>query len=486
MTSWATVGILVFPWINPLAMGPAYSVISIIGALLAGALLLLVWQENRPQDMATAWLLAALLSVLIGLCQYFRVEQSFQPWMSLSAQGDAFANLRQRNQFATLTNIGMLTVLWWLTVHPLTSYRNWKWAGLCLAAIVLAVGNAASASRTGLVQLLVVAGFALYGRRKLQHGQLPVLLLALVIYAVAAIMLPRLAGYAPGGNNSIISRFQDTSLMCTSRLTLWRNMLDLISQRPLLGWGWGELGYAHFMTTYEGQRFCELLDNAHNLPLHLAVEFGLPLALLLCGAVMGWVWRFRPWREPNPTRQLAWGVLLLIGLHSLLEYPLWYGPFQLAVALCLVLLLGRSQTEAGLSVFGFARLRQWVATVLLGVVAYVAWDYYRISQIYLPVEQRSSIYREHTLEIIRGSWLFRNQVRFANFTLMTLTRDNAAEIYAMGHELLHFSPEPRVVEKLIESAILLGCDNEARFFMTRYRAAYPQAYERWQKEGRGK
>ncbi len=71
-------------------------------------------------------------------------------------------------------------------------------------------------------------------------------------------------------------------------------MLHLIAQKPWLGWGWGELDYAHYMTLFPGVRFCVLLDNAHNLPLHLAVELGVPVAALLCFAVLAWVWKARP------------------------------------------------------------------------------------------------------------------------------------------------------------------------------------------------
>ncbi len=35
---------------------------------------------------------------------------------------------------------------------------------------------------------------------------------------------------------------------------------------------------------------------------------------------------------------MAWGLLGAIVLHSLLEYPLWYGPFQLVFGLCLGML----------------------------------------------------------------------------------------------------------------------------------------------------
>ena len=64
-----------------------------------------------------------------------------------------------------------------------------------------------------------------------------------------------------------------------------------------------------------------------------AVELGMPVAVLACALLALWVWRSRPWRETVVSRQLAWAVLVLVLAHSLLEYPLWYGPFQLACGL---------------------------------------------------------------------------------------------------------------------------------------------------------
>jgi len=45
--------------------------------------------------------------------------------------------------------------------------------------------------------------------------------------------------------------------------------------------------------------------------------------------------------------------------------------------------------------------------------------------------------------------------------------------------MLHFSPEPRVVEKLIESAVLLHHDDEVKINLARFRAAFPEAHDRW-------
>jgi hypothetical protein len=268
---------------------------------------------------------------------------------------------------------------------------------------------------------------------------------------------------------------------CSSRLVLWSNVLRLIAARPILGWGWGELDYAHFMTLYPGARFCDILDNAHNLPLHLAVELGLPAALLVCGGAVLWILRERPWREGAPRRRLAWALVALILLHSLLEYPLWYGPFQLAFGAALGwLLAGRAASPAPAS----RRPALAAALVLMAVAGYAAWDYVRVSQIYVMPEDRLAAWRDDTLQHARRSWLFQGQAEFADLTLTHVTAANAPRVHALALETLHYSPEPRVIERAIESATLLGRGDEAVQLLARFRAAFPAEYEAWRERGR--
>jgi hypothetical protein len=274
---------------------------------------------------------------------------------------------------------------------------------------------------------------------------------------------------------------------CSSRAVLWSNVLHLIGQHPWRGWGWGELDFAHFATLYVGDRFCDILDNAHNLPLHLAVELGLPAALVACGGLLWAVARAKPWSEADPARQMAWAVLAVIGVHSLLEYPLWYGPFQVAFGLCLGLVWA---AKPGLEVPAPTRRAQAARIALaIGVAAacaYAAWDYHRVSQIYLPPEARVPAMRDDPLPQIRQSWLFRNQARFAELTITPLSGENAAWTYENARALLHYSPEPRVIEKLIESATALGREDEMLLDMARFRAAFPQAYDKWFKARTGR
>lgn len=496
--------LITLPWLNPFSPGPTPAVLPWL-VTLGSLLLALPWlvrlrRAQVAELAAQSWLAAALISAVLGLLQYFGVSAAFEPWVYSTAVGQAFANLRQRNQFATLTNMGLAALLWWLSERQSTPVLSAAAARLApfsrrslmalAAAALLALANAASASRTGLVQLLLLIVLAWVWSRaeagKPQTARRRVLLAAALAYALGAWVLPGLVGLDPHASG-ILARLHDGGPDCASRLTLWRNVLYLIAQKPWFGWGWGELDYAHFITLYPGERFCEILDNAHNLPLHLAVELGLPLALLVCGTGLWLLWRSRPWFELDATRQMAWAVLAVILLHSLLEYPLWYGPFQVAFGLCLWLLWHAPDLPTGLAAGPRLTRRVPVRTALLAAflvaaVAYAAWDYQRVSQIYLVPGMRSPTYRDNTLEKIQKSWLFQDQVHFAELTTAALTPENALHINQLAHAMLHFSPEPSVVEKLIESATLLGRGDEALFYLTRYQAAFPESQARWAEE----
>jgi O-antigen ligase len=422
-----------------------------------------------------AWLAASLVSSVIALCQYFGLAHHFTPLMHVSLPGEAFANLRQRNQFATLTAMGMAALLW-------RRSRSIGFGYSSLAMGLLTTANAASASRTGLFHLIMLSGLCAAWKTPERQWRLGLCLIGGVSYLAAAMLLPHMAQLAIGLDVTSVWGRLTGGEGCGSRTVLWSNVLHLIAQKPWFGWGWGELDYAHYITLYEGPRFCDILDNAHNLPLHFAVELGIPIALLMCGGFCWLVLRARPWRDADSERQLAWSVLAVILLHSMLEYPLWYGPFQMAFGLSLGLLwprFGQMCVRPATNALDAIVLRYSWAIVAIATIGYAAWDYRRVSQMYLPPEERIAAYRVDPLSKLRTSWLFRNQVLFAELTTTPLTRANAQHTYTIATELLHYSPEPRVIEKLIESAMLLGHEKQVLFQLARYRAAFPDAYEVW-------
>jgi O-antigen ligase len=403
--------------------------------------------------------------------------------VAVAKPGEAVGNLRQRNQLASLTSIGLAAALW---LAARGGPRRVLVTGL--AIVLLAAADAATTSRTGLLEWVVILALAAFWQGPGGARSTKLASLGLVVYAAATWSLPILLENVTGvAADSMLARLE-ANLGCSSRRVLWGDVLQLIPQHPWFGWGWGELDYAHYMHLYgDTPRFCDILDNAHNLPLHVAVELGVPAALLLCAAIAVGLVRARPWRESHAARQLAWLVLSVLALHSLVEYPLWYGPFQLALGLALGLLAGKAVEAADDAQFvAPSRVsrasRALVAVPLVALLAYTAWDYDRVSQIYLEPEQRRPQWREHTLAHIRRSWLFANQARFAELTLADVTRANAMWVYTTAQQMLHYSPEPRVIERLVESATMLGRDDEALLHLARFRAAFPVEYAKWKAE----
>ena len=430
-----------------------------------------------------AWVFAAVVSSVLGVLQYLDLARDLSPWVNQPLKGDAFANLRQRNQFASLTSIGLVALLGWEAIdrasgRVLRSVQSLRW----LLLLLLAAGVACSLSRTGAVQWTLVGILAALwvwrsaqSTRHMQRNLLCMALAAPMLVLLCSVVMPGLAHVVTGeqGGSMILrvaGQTQDYGI-CGGRRVLWGNVLTLIAQHPWLGWGWGETDFAHFITAYPSMRFCDMLDNAHDLPLHLALEFGIPFALLCLAGALRWLLRRQPWHERTPERVMAWGVLCVLGIHSLLEYPLWYGPFQITLGLALGLLWAMPDRALEPVVQVPTTKQQNLLLLMCSLLflgcLYAAHDFRRVGQIYRPPAQRDEAYRDNPLLYAKKTWLFRNQAEFAELTTQTVTPDNAAEIYPQAQRLMHYSPEPRVVKRVIESANILGLDKEAEILALR-------------------
>lgn len=464
--------LLSLPWVQPYAPSPLSNVTPWLISWACFAVALLSWRHLTAAAIAQSWAIAALISSVIGLIQYFGHAQAFAPAIHVPAYlGDAVGNLRQRNQLASLISIGLLAVGWWRVQGLSPSHALWMTS-------LLGIGLAATASRTGLLQIMAVVVW-LFLHRRTPHGR-QVLLLAvwgLGIYILAGWVLPWCLQHMTGQATSSAMARMTTLEGCGGRLVLWSNVIDLIGQKPLTGWGWDALRYAHYITEYPGTRFCDILGNAHNLPLHLALVWGWPAAAVVMSLLLYAVWRARPWQHAGTDRQLAWGVIGVVALHSALEYPLWYGPFQVAMLLSLWLMGGQvwwvMRAHGGL---------RTTALALLCALAFVAYDYQQVRQIYLPAAHRWAAWRHNPLEVAYRSWFFEPAALFAEVTITPVTADNARWMLEASQQALHTSPEPRIILKLLEAAQRLDEVQLQAFHQARFKAAYPLDYERWSKQ----
>ena len=131
--------VITLPWLNPFAPGPSPAVLPWLVALAATAGLILAslcaisgeavsgasFERRWAYPAAWAWMLAGVISSSIGLLQYFDVAAALDPWVNPTSLGEAFANLRQRNQFATLTIMALAALLGLVLNRRFSGCRQW-------------------------------------------------------------------------------------------------------------------------------------------------------------------------------------------------------------------------------------------------------------------------------------------------------------------------------------------------------------------------
>ena len=460
--------------------GIAGVVLACLGCCVGGNL------QRNPSGLA--WLLvavvgAAFINALEGLLQWFGLANELWPWVvETGRRGIAFGAFRQTNLFATFLCSGVVCAAWLLHLRRITNAMAW------FLLFVMVFGVAASGSRTGGLELaaLSVAGLVF---RKQQTGEVTrVLVGSVFLFGLATVVLPFAANLHGFGFVSGAERVANVSK--DARLLIWSNVLSLIQERPWTGWGWLGMGYGHYVTLY-GHRFNELLDHAHNLPLQITVEFGLPFALTFFG-VLGWaVYTGKPWlviysppcekEELAPNRSFAWALLLLIvGLHSMLERPLWYFGFLFLTGFAVGYLLLQPSEKSIEKIYGIWSIRLATAgAVTLILLALVAWQQYdKMLQIY------KAPFNDHEAQLVAinnasEAWLFRGHLDFIKIGMVDVTLENAKEVKQSAESLLHFSAEPIVIQPLLLSLWYLHETNELKLQAVRFCRAFPASFQRW-------
>jgi O-antigen ligase len=361
--------------LNPSVAGACMASLVMLAASLVSTSL----ADEGPVQIeliAWAWLLAALLSCIAAFAQFFGVDASLKGMVAPSVAHQAYANLRQKNLFSTLVAIGLCALVWLWGRHA-----HKHALALRAAGGVLCAGLAVSASRTGFVELFVlVILYACWHHTSTRA--LRWLGIAAIAYVAAASAFALWQTTGSGDVAPLLRRLWGDAPDCMGRRVLWSTIIGLVREHPWTGLGWGETPYAVFAFPHE-PHFCAIVENAHNLPLHLAVELGLPVAILFIALSVLAIVRGRPLAEIDDARRLGWAVLAVLGVHSLLEYPLWYGPFEIAAGLAIGLTMrGRAQWNLPRAVPALLSAMVLIAT------AAAAFDYARVSQLFMAPQAR--------------------------------------------------------------------------------------------------
>jgi hypothetical protein len=228
---------------------------------------------------------------LAGLFDYANIAGS---WLAL-AWPFALAALLQPGLGRWLRGVALVLAAAVVASIFLTDSRN-AWGALLLA-LPLVVGSASwfwlLPILAGTVLLLVAASVA-WVPELLQHPAR-----ALVPEAIWGRLSDlQFAGHRP---------------LAITRLAQWQVAIDLIAERPWLGWGAAAFSLIYPLRTGHWH------GHPHNLPIDLALSHGLPAALLVVGLVFWLLWRSaRQGMLAAAVFERAWwaSTLVLVCLHA--------------------------------------------------------------------------------------------------------------------------------------------------------------------------
>lgn len=477
------ISILALPWIWPIAFGPWAEAMPWLFSLGVSSAVIALWRsdENIVYDVAWSFSLASIISVIPVLIQYLGYSELdfFWPWIRASTKGVAIGNIGQPNQQATLFVISIISIYWLCTEGKIS-----KLCCIALSFFVL-IGLALTASRTGMLNFIFIF-FILFwissNEKKFFFNYFVACIIFYIISIFAFYELAILLGVENPRN--IFFRIKGPEGgSCHSRLLLWGNVIDIIKLRPWQGWGWDSLRYAQYVTDFSGDRWCEVLGNAHNLPLHLAATLGIPAAAIIFTICFFVIIKTKPWAESGGNKKFLWAILIPILIHSMLEFPLWYGPFQLIFGISIYLIFVDKKI-----VFN-KHLKYIFSGVFFIFSVWGFFDYWRVTQVYLPPELRvaelqSDFSLKKTLVYSSKTVFFSNQSKFATVAFVSPDKENAVIVNKMANELLHFSAEPKIIKKILESSMLIGNNEQFDYHKKRFQIAYPKEFSDWHKENK--
>lgn len=451
------------------------------------------WLGARCRDipgvlvaLALGVIVGGMLTVAVELLHLFRVPGLPSEFFSMTPLGTGrrmWGNLNQPNHVGSYLAFG-LAACFFLAQE----FMRWRLA-LAAIAVIFLLGMALTISRVTWLHVVLVgalAGLAWSAserglRRWLAVGA-PVLLLVVVYQACNWFVSYANVLWHLDLPGSLGERIQEG---VGPRAALWRHAWHMFLARPWLGGGWGDYAWNQYVQT---DRFGNVVMslNAHNIVLDLLAKVGLLGLLAVTLPFLSFAWRLRKQSfTPAPAFLLA--IILVLGSHSMLEYPLHYLFFLLPLAFA----LGYLDTRT--SRFPSGRVA-WVSAgvVTLGAIVLLTqlWgDYASAERLQYGSASQPGLpkrYHEHALTLLLP---YENEAMASRWNVSPTT---AGSIVTLERQAVQFNPGPSTVQRYALALAYLGKTKEAVIQVRRLHSHYWTDYAGqsrlleqacWQKNG---
>jgi len=308
------------------------ALIAALYLLWASLVLMLGWRLAQELGLTViadtlAWFVLAggMLSALVGLIQHYQISTPLDFLVARKVAAAVYGNLAQPNHYAAQIGLALASATYLFGRRQLGGFV----AAGCIAALMLV--SALAGSRSPWLYLAAFTILALLvGRfrrddesRRLAFVGVWLLPGFLVAQGVAMLIVP-----AEGVQVTSAQRVFEVASGIDARIELWGDAWRMFIGAPILGSGWGQFPWHHFVSQASTGAGAApgVFNHAHNLALHLLAVTGIIGFLIIIGAAVAWLVDLR-----RPAIDASWwwllALLAVIGIHSLLEFPLWYAYF---------------------------------------------------------------------------------------------------------------------------------------------------------------
>lgn len=436
--------------------------------------------------LATILLLGAELSTVVGVIQHFHWRGPLDAVISATTSPAVFGNMGQPNHFANYITLGLISL-----GLLQNRWKLGKWQMLLLAVPMLFV-LVLSGSRSAGLYLLCLAGMAFFWKRR-DSSNRPLLYYSLFLLLGFGLMhlvvqIPFLSGQY--GSVTTLDRMMKAAADLHSsgaagdsgvtersiRLHIWYEAWLMFKQFPLLGAGFGQFGWQHFLLgpSLHNTSILGLYNNSHNLVMQTAAEMGVPGLIILFGTLTFWVKQARV-TQHSVYQWWGYGLLTVLMIHSLLEYPLWYAYF-LGVAALTLGIFDTTSFRLELRVTGRLMVS---AILLLGVISLgQVFIGYRNLEDLTSMRQEALKNRDSLSNLLglQKQALLQSYVEVAISSMIELRPDNLANVRELNENVMHFVPISSVVYREVLVLAMSGEQEAAQQQLERAIWAYPEGF----------
>ncbi len=470
----ALIGVLLVQLVVATPLNPFFSFAAIVFLLAAIAVCGLGARcRSVPgvlEAIAVAVILGGLLTVTIEFLQLFRVEGLPYELFSILPTGPGrrmWGNLNQPNHVATYLAFGLAACFF------LGARSRRYWAPLAVITLALLLGMALTFSRMSWLHLVVVGGAAGLawsgeerGVRRWIRACMPMLGLAVTYQACNWLVAYANVLWHLDLPTSLDERLQQGIGL---RVFLWKHAWHMFLAHPWLGAGWGDYAWNQYVQT-DVLGHVEMSLNAHNIVLDLLAKVGLAGLVAVALPFLGWAFAVCKQRVTRE-RAFLYAVILVMAVHSMLEYPLHYLYFLLPFAFALGYV---DEWSLRLPSAGMSWVMTGVVVVCASVLTGRMWiDYKSVERLFYSPDGAVAELKRYQSS---GQLLL---VPYGNLSIAVnaaMTPELAPVMAALEHQAVQFYPGSGAIQRWAIALAFQGKTDEAITQVRRLHNQYWMGY----------